>query len=406
MIDALRQLEQRKSQSAVALTVHESWASVDGIVDEWDGLALRVGGCVYLTAGYARAWWDVYGRGQLTILEFRRDGRLVGVLPFLIWTTWRLGAPVRMARLLSTDSTISVVVPAVDPLEQREVWSLALSELDRRGAEVVVLSPLGCGTESAEAIDAAAEAARMRRILDDRSAVFAMYRLGPAISSHIDALDKKSRADLRRAQRALGPNGTLTLDVVPGNALDAAMRRFIALHEAGWRADGGLGQFGDWPRSVEFLDALLANPRMRERFLVFEIRHEGQLVGGEWAFVFGRRGFDRLPARARGEELDALGIGRVIQYALFEQMIDRGVAEVESGPGHYPYKLRGGAVELPIFKKVFAASGGIAGLKASMWCVYGRLLHYGYYRGLRARVQPRLRLRSGPLWTSWIQTRL
>ena len=60
----------------------ETHGSIDSEFSaEWDALADRMRATPWLRPGWFTAWWEAFGGGTLSIVAFRQDGRLAGVLP-------------------------------------------------------------------------------------------------------------------------------------------------------------------------------------------------------------------------------------------------------------------------------------------------------------------------------------
>jgi CelD/BcsL family acetyltransferase involved in cellulose biosynthesis len=65
----------------------------------------------------------------------------------------------------------------------------------------------------------------------------------------------------------------------------------------------------------------------------------GQLVASQYNFAFGRNLYAELPSRAFGGEWDRLSLGCSSQVKLLEAAIAEGFDTMESGLGHYDYKV-------------------------------------------------------------------
>ena len=121
--------------TGLRLEVHHDWASAAGVEHEWDALAEQTGADISLCPAMARVWWRHYGRGTLRVLCFwttphpGHARRLVGVLPMFV-ENLRIGpVGVRVARLLGSDSTITVTSPPVEPSHAGAVYGRALEHL-------------------------------------------------------------------------------------------------------------------------------------------------------------------------------------------------------------------------------------------------------------------------------------
>ena len=167
-----------------------------------------------------------------------------------------------------------------------------------------------------------------------------------------------------------------------------------------------LGHFDDWPRSREFSDDLVRELAPLGRVALVCLTASGRPISYNWNFTFGRRAFWRLPARESGQDWDRHGLGSVGVVTMVEAMIARGLQSIESGPGHYEYKLQHGGVEFPLRSVLVCRQSMYARVIGRLAIAQSRALHLAYYRGWRGRVVPRLGWKNRPLWRVWIRTRL
>jgi CelD/BcsL family acetyltransferase involved in cellulose biosynthesis len=386
--------------------VLRTWDEARPMLAEWDELAKRTGADIYLSPIHAETWWKHYGRGRLVIVECREGERLVGVLPFFIATVFAGILPVRLGRLLTSDSTIVVLSPPIEPSHARACWAGAIRAVADAGADVVAICPLSGEDGRADDVKAAIADAGLRLFREHSPAPHTVYNLPESMDAYFASLDKKVRGNMKRPKRNLEESGKFEVRVATDADACAAFERFVRFHTERWQADGQPGHFGDWPGSAAYNADLVRQHAARGEVLIFELILDGELVGSEFAFFYGSRAFDRLPARVTGEKWDKVGLGSVIQLVLFESMLARGVRRAETGPGHYPYKLRAGGTEFPLSFFVACRRSAFSALKTRALLGWSVLLQYGYYRGWRARVLPRLGRMPGSLWRSWIRTRL
>ena len=78
----------------------DNLAGLTGYLPAWSELAERLGADTYLHPAYFGAWWECYG-GQysLSCLVRKQQGRVVGILPFVIERIWIGPIAVRTARI-------------------------------------------------------------------------------------------------------------------------------------------------------------------------------------------------------------------------------------------------------------------------------------------------------------------
>ena len=119
------------------LDVFQDWGSLAPIELEWDRFAQNVGGDIYLSPTWCRVWWQHYGRGSLCVLTVQQGtnsaepGPLVAVFPLFISRGWFGPVPLRIAKFLSSDSTIVVLSPPVLSELAEPCYRLAIGYLIR-----------------------------------------------------------------------------------------------------------------------------------------------------------------------------------------------------------------------------------------------------------------------------------
>lgn len=388
------------------IRVHRTWQDVRDLMPAWDELAKRVRACIYLSPTHAEIWWRHYGRGELLIVECRVGEQLVGVLPLFVSVLRAGGLPVRVAKLLVSDSTLAVLSPPLDAAHAEACWAAAIEASLQAGAEVIAFGSLSGEDGHAEEARLAIRAAGLT-VLEDRSPVpHSVYKLPPTMEEYYTALEHKHRGKFKRSKRNLLDSGKAEIRVATDSEAPEAFERFVRLHTQRWNLDKLPGHFHDWPGALEYNLETVRSHAARGEALLLEVYLDGELVGADYAFCYGSRAFVRLNARATGESLEKLGLGRVLQVVLFEILLAQGIRHGESGPGHYAYKLQAGGVEFPLMHLVACRSGWLSRVKARALMAWSKLWQYGYYRGWRARILPRLGLMPGPLWRVWIESRL
>jgi CelD/BcsL family acetyltransferase involved in cellulose biosynthesis len=213
----------RKQDEAQVVTT----ASIEGLADEWDDLAIRTGAPPFARPGWIRAWWSAFGRGEPRILTARCDGELRSVLPL---TSFR-------GRLSSCSNVHSPVFDGIcsEPGDLRILLSAALRE-GRRG---LILRQL----------DTEGRLCAATRLLEgeERSRLVVLEtRISPYVDTTADwekfeeALTKSRRQKVRRTQRRLGEQGEIAIEVSDGTEdLDRDLSEFLQLEGSGWKVEKG-----------------------------------------------------------------------------------------------------------------------------------------------------------------------
>ncbi|MFM7135319.1 MAG: GNAT family N-acetyltransferase [Planctomycetota bacterium] len=394
------------------MKVHTDWDSLAAVRDEWDALGIRVGGDVYTSPDYAKIWWDHYGRGELAIVEVRGrpeatgDARLLGVVPcFIERLAWAAGA--RVARLITADSTIVVLSPAVEPVHAVEIWAKVLAALAER-CDIICLAALDGRRRVADSVleasrEAIPEVATRRR----GSEVHTTFVLPATFEDFMQGLEKRQRTNLKRDMSLFARQSEPEVATISDrDGVAESFDRFLSMHAQQWSGEGKAGHFGDWRRATEF--SIDLNRRLSERGRVQMVRMaaSGHVIAYEWSFAYGQRGFWRLPARSVDPAFEKLGLGRLGMARMIEAMIAAGVREIEAGPGHYDYKVKHGAVETPL-ESIWVFQGTAANrFRAAMLAAAADAVHLIYYRVWFRRIRARLGRGKRPIAGFWVRLRL
>src|SRR4051812_43212628 len=104
------------TETGVRLETFTSFEDAQAIAGEWDELVTGLDGSLYMSFDWCRVWWQHYGaRRDLRLMAFRDRGELVGVLPFFVERVGVVFARARVAKLVSSDFTLAIVDPPVQP---------------------------------------------------------------------------------------------------------------------------------------------------------------------------------------------------------------------------------------------------------------------------------------------------
>jgi CelD/BcsL family acetyltransferase involved in cellulose biosynthesis len=380
---------------------------LDRVRDEWDGLVERTGSDIYFTVDWLQAWWTHYGRGRaFEGLVVRNGGRMVGALPFCVQRLWAGPIPVRLARFVGADSTLAVFTPAITEGFAEVVIRAALDRLlGDVGCDAVCLSPLSGESPVAAAAERAA-ADLGTPVRSESTGPHTVFKLPESFETYLGQLGKYERRDYRRALRQLNTRYEVTYRMVSDDDAISYLDRFVELHSAHWQAQGKLGHFGDWPASEDFTRDLISRMAGTGRARFYEIAGDGLALTIEHCFVLGDRCYSRLPARDPDPELRKLDLGRLSSAELFRMISEEGVTTVESGPGHYEYKLRLGGEEHALRRVVISRRSLRSRWRSALLLRWADVLHLVYYRGWFLKLRPRLGRPPRPLWRPWIRTRI
>ena len=288
--------------------------------EEWNDLAVAVGGGIFATWEWADAWLRHHGRGRERLVHSCRgdDGRLETVIPLYVWRQRRprvlrfighgpsdaLG-PIHSTaerhrvdtRLMQTLANLKWDVFAGEQLPGGESWSARLGGRTWRREPSPVLH-VGEGGWDA--------------YLSDRSANF--------------------RQQLGRRWRALKRAGTVRFRLAEAGTLDADLDLLFALHQGRWR--GGSTDFTDTPFHRDVAWAALQRGWLRLWFL--EVND--QPVAAWHGFQVGR--IANYYQAGRDPAYERLSVGFVLLAHTVRSAIEEGAAEYRFGRGGEPFKYR------------------------------------------------------------------
>lgn len=388
----------------------ETVAALEPLYTEWQALAGRVGADIYMFPNWFVPWWGHFGAGRKPkVLAARRDGLLVGLLPFCVETIWVGPWPMRVARLAGTDPHCMVFTMAVEPADTAPLLQRALRDLlGQFGCAAVSFTPVSAQANHLAPLQSMAQTSDLR-VTDLPDGSHVMFPLPDSFDAFLAIrLSKKRRSQFRRDFAGLEARfGMTSARSVP----DAAgFAQFVAFHNQQWQAIGYGGHFVDWPNSAAFYGAVCAGSDPDHGVGLFEqVGTDGPLAT-QFALISGTTAHWRLPARSLDSEADHLSVGKVGLVLMIKTLIEAGYRRIEAGRGEYDYKLVYGGENVPVHRLVISASGAFARLRLRALLAWVDLMDIGYYKIWFKRIHPRLRKITGrpsrPLWRAWIRTRL
>lgn len=376
---------------------------------EWDDLVAETRADIYFLTGWQAAWWDHYGKSFATsrrpICFLLRDGtELIGALPFCIETIWAGPVPVRVARLAGVDPNFAVMgLPIAAGYEETVLRAVFDHLTQRLNCAAVSLSPM---SERAAQLQHLRTAEGLSILRDDSPRGHTLMDLPDSFDGFMKALSKSRRREVRRDIKRLTETAPLTNISSTPETVGPMMDRFIALHTKQWQAAGKGGHFSDWPVAAAFYRDLLYCLAPQGQAMIDEQWQGDTLLSSQLRYTLGGKAYWWLNARETDPEFSKIGLGRVGLVERVEGLIDQGIKLVEAGAGEYEYKLSYGGELVPTHTIVLAPDRPGARLRARVLLWWADALHLFYYRAWFLKFRPRLRLRPGRLWTSWIRTRL
>lgn len=400
------------ASAAMPLTcrVERNWSALEPMQREWDDFVEKAKGEVYFSFDWCRIWWKHYGRGELHVQLFHEGDTLVGLLPLMIERIWVGPIRVRIARFIGSHSTIAVLHPPAQDRSAGEVFRQSITRLleDER-VDAICFSSLSGEFTTADQIRQACQSLGDRVVIarDRVTAPHTLFHLPETFDLYLASLSGNERGNFRRVDRRLAELGPIRLDSHRDpKTIDDAFDRFAELHREHWRDEGKLGHFGDWPKSMEFTRDLLHAFASKDRASIEVLTVNEQPCVMELAFEFGDTSYWRLPARRVDAELEKRGVGRISLIRFMGRCIERGIRRIEGGPGAYEYKTRLGAATYQISSLVITRPSMASRLKSKLLNAWAEAWHLGYYKIWFNRICKRIPALRGPLWKTWIRTRI
>lgn len=381
-------------------------SEIAALADDWAGLCAATAADPYLHPAWVDAWWRSFGAGlTFRCLVARRDGQIVGVLPFALHRFWVGPLPVRVARLAGTDPHCLVLrAPVASGLLAPLLVVAVRHLLDQEGCDTVSLSPVSDLSDLQAAVRCLPPDLACREVSDGSHTVF---DLPDSFETWLSALPKKRRAQFRRDMSGLAQEFGATSRVTRPDP--AAFVTFAAFHDRQWQALGKGGHFTDWPGSVAFYSDLAA--RNDAGFLrFFDIAGPEGPLATQFAVVANDTCHWRLPARNLDARTERLSIGKVGLITMIRDLIGMGVRRVEAGRGEYDYKLAYGGRQVPVRRVLLTRSGAVAQGRLNLLLGWADAVHFLYYRAWFLKLAPRLRRWTGmpprPLRQVWLRSRV
>lgn len=391
--------------SALTLAWADGPEAVLALEGEWRDLVHRTEAEIFLSPLWFRSWVATQGKGRkVTSLIARRDGRLVGLLPFQLDTIWVGPLPYRIARLAGSDPySLSLGLPIEADIRQRFLHEAFQGLLARSGCFAISLTPV---SERADFLQDLREAGRQlapAALLDEVIDSHVIFDLPSSFDDYLaKQLSKSRRSQFRQHVTRLKTEYDLVDRSFTPTSADFAA--FEDMHARQWQAVGKGGHFSDWPGRSEFFRHLSDRSSPGEG-IAFDCQ-TGNFgpIYTQFSLMSGKRCHWVLPARSLDERAERLSMGNIGMGLSIQHLIAAGVTTVEAGRGKYEYKLAYGGKDVPVFRIL------ISRRPARLLLAWANLLDLFYYRIWFKRIAPRLRQRLGlsprPLRRFWIGSRI
>lgn len=398
--------------SNLSVQVETSFTNLEPLREEWNDFIIEIGSDLYMSFDYCRLWWEVLGlKRKLRIFLIREEGRLVGVLPMLIDRIQLGPAWLRVARALGSDLVREMFIPAVHPSKAEEVYGEVLSHLfeqDRCDALV-----WGCYSKLNDTSDALRKAAAARadrvKLLRDRTMEFphGNFFLPPTFEEYLNSLGSSHRYNYRRYSRRIRNRMDVEITMIRNPELAIGeFPKFRELYDQLHLSKERPGHFLGDPLREKFWLKLCEDLGARDEVRLLRISGDDRVLAYDYSFKFGKAYFGKYRARVFGAEWNNLGVGSVALVELIRAAIEEGMNRLESGAGHFEYKMEYGATETPIGSMLFVANRPSVRRRFRFFEKMVKLLDLLYLRIWFFKLRPRLPIPPKTRWKLWYRTRL
>lgn len=377
---------------------------------EWQDLADRTRAEVYMRPAWLLTWWDHFGRDRkLACLALRKEGRLIGLLPFAIERVWIGPIPIRIARLAGTDPHCIVFQVPVEDEAAEFLWHEALRCLTRdRRCDAVSLTPVSDRATHLPLLRGISSKCRDLVMRCEGDGNHVVFELDGNFQNFLGKLSKNRRSHFRRKLRDLQASyGMEELEIIPDGA---AFEEFADLHREQWQAVGRGGHFRDWPGSLPFYTGLADSGANEQPLRLFPLMGASGILASRFVLQGAGRAHFRLPARTLDPNANRFSLGEVSLLTSLNILDEKGLDLVEAGRGEYDYKISCGGQSVPVWRVLLFPDTALSRLRVKLLLWWSDLLNLVYYRiwflKLSPHVQKRFGRRPRPLWRSWIRTRI
>ncbi len=302
----------------------------------WDDLVARAGSSSpFLSWAWHRAWADTGPAADLRaseVLQLRGpDGSLQALLPIRLADERFRRITVRALTWAIGDDGCpdELDIPALPEADMR---SLAAA-LDVLPWQVLILSNLAENAPQAkrlrEALVALGHAARQRRLWR-----CPQFTLPASWEAYLEGLSANRRQILRRKERSLRREHTVTLTDYDEDQLDTGWRHLMALHERRWEGAGG-GAFTD--SRIALLQRQFAGEMARQnRLWLTTLGVDGQPAAAWYGFTSDTTVYFYQSGRDPRWERESVGL--VLMGLMIRRAIERGFRQFNFLRGDDPYK--------------------------------------------------------------------
>jgi CelD/BcsL family acetyltransferase involved in cellulose biosynthesis len=343
--------EAPSGRPGLAVGVVEGARAFDALEREWNALLERSDASVFQSFEWQRTWWSHFGerarnRG-LHLVTIRDDEGLVGVAPLFVECARVLGLPLRRLLYVGHPDTdyLDLLVERGREADCAELVADHLA-LRSRVLDLAILADTPDGSRTGALL----HEALVRRGWTASRAVGEMCprtALRASWDETLAAMQINYRREIRRRGRNVEKAFATELELVQsGEAIDAAVREFVEMHQERWARDGYWGAFAD-PRRAEFQRDVAPRLAARGWLQLSFLRVGGKRVAVNCNFAFRDTVYVYLTGARNRPDLRQYSPGKVVHAMCMKWAVEHGrtVYDFMRGTEHYKYEF--GAVDVP-----------------------------------------------------------
>lgn len=360
-----------------------------------DQAVLQLNGPIYMSFDWLRIWSEFYCTNkQIRLFIFREGERIVGLVPIYIDEIGFAPCRLRVARLIGSPIPPKVFDPPIDATYAKQIWSSVITQLFQKDAcDLLTIGMISQQYAAGQGLtEACRDSASLVQTCESTSnEVRTMYELPNDFLEYFEAINSKEKKIRKKKIRDLEEVGSIRTEIVKDPAAVAdAFEAFAKQHTTQWQAEGRTGHFHAWPRGLDYNRALVKTHGALGRVYFFKLWVGDEVVTWQYTFAFGNTVYAELPARLSDPKWERYSLGCTSQIKLIEDVIGAGIQRIDSGLGHYQYKILTNGIESPVFTHRIVSASPMRRAKIAFYKKFGAayrvVLHKIWYR----RVTPHL----------------
>jgi CelD/BcsL family acetyltransferase involved in cellulose biosynthesis len=409
MIESESSMCRRNNTTEVQIFLYNSFEETLPLQKEWDTFMEEIGSDIFMSFDWCRVWWKYYGEGRdLAIFILKRKEQIVGIMPMFRETIWLGPFRLNIMKLLSTDFSIATItLPIKQHLLKEIIINILLYINKEFNVDIIQLGPLSSRNSLADNIIATCEK-DIKKYWDiylQETGVQTYFKIEKSWDEQVAQLSYEQRRAIRRKYERLLKQGQ-SIECVQAKADNVGILfdNFVEMHQSHWQRKQMPGHFGAWPKAQEFHKEMASVQLGLDRLRLYQIRVNGNIIGYNYGYKFGDTYYYILFGRREFEKEDKIDFVRVDFGEMVKRAINEDVRWFDTMRGRYEYKLHLGGVLLPIKNLYIRSNRLISKITVSGSRMVARGIDVGYSKIWRSRIAPRMGIKAGYFWRTWLKS--